>query len=242
MEFGIATYGLGYLAGVLSTLSPCVFPLIPIVLAGAVSVHRFGPLALTAGLAFSFAVTGMFVAAIGAAIGLDSERFRQIAAGLLVGFGIILMSGALQMRFANAVAGIGDAGHLLLARIQINGLSGQLLLGFLLGIVWAPCVGPTLGAASTLASQGKDLPQAALMMMLFGVGAGTPLLALGALSRARLLTWRKKQQSAGVWGKPLLGGGMAMLGLFTLTGFDKVVEMWLIEISPEWLTELATRF
>ena len=65
-----------------------------------------------------------------------------------------------------------------------SGLAGQFAVGLLLGAVWSPCVGPTLGAASLLASQGKDLPQVALTMVVFGIGAAVPLILLGLLSRA----------------------------------------------------------
>jgi len=62
-------------AGVLSTLSPCVLPLLPVVLGTAVSQHRFGPVALAGGLAVSFVAIGLFVATIGFSIGLDLAAF-----------------------------------------------------------------------------------------------------------------------------------------------------------------------
>src|ERR671912_525500 len=85
------TIGLAALAGVLSTLSPCVLPLIPIVLGAAASEHRLGPAALAAGLAFSFTAVGLFVATIGFAIGLDAGVFRAAAAILLLGIGFVML-------------------------------------------------------------------------------------------------------------------------------------------------------
>jgi cytochrome c-type biogenesis protein len=242
MEFGIGTYGLGYLAGVLSTLSPCVLPLVPIVLGSAVTAHRWGALALAAGLVLSFTAVGIFIATIGASIGLTSGLFRDIAALLLIGFGVVLMSGTLQARFATATAGIGDAGQVMLSKINIEGLSGQFLIGLLLGVVWSPCVGPTLGAASTLASQGQSLLQVSLLIMIFGLGAGTPLLVLGSLSRTTTLNMRGKLQSAGKFGKYALGGLMMVLGIFVLSGLDKSLEAFLVQASPDWLTDLTSRF
>ena len=69
MDFGAGTYALGFTAGLLSILSPCVLPLIPLLVAGAASAHRFGVFALSAGLMISFTVAGLFVATIGFAIG-----------------------------------------------------------------------------------------------------------------------------------------------------------------------------
>ena len=73
-----------------------------------------------------------------------------------------------------------------LRRVRVEGLGGQLAVGLLLGLVWAPCVGPTLGAAATLASQGRDLGQVAVLMTVFGIGAGLPLVIIGTLSRRRI--------------------------------------------------------
>jgi len=72
----IGTLGLAFLAGILSILSPCVLPLLPIVLGTAQAEHRLGPVALAAGLAVSFTAIGLFVATIGFAIGLDTDVFR----------------------------------------------------------------------------------------------------------------------------------------------------------------------
>ena len=115
-------------------------------------------------------------------------------------------------------------------------------MGLLLGAVWSPCVGPTLGAASLLASQGKDIGQVAATMLVFGVGAALPLAVLGLLSRAALLSMRDRMLSAGQLGKMLLGVALLLIGIGIVTGADKRLEAVLVESSPAWLTELTTRF
>ena len=156
----------------LSILSPCVLPILPLVLGPAAAAHRLGPVALAAGLVVSFVTVGLFVATIGFSIGLDGDVFRAISAVLLGVMGLVLLSGALQQRFAMAAGGVSDAGNRLIARVTPSGLGGQFVLGLLLGTVWSPCVGPTLGAASVLASQGHDLPAVAAVMVAFGAGDG----------------------------------------------------------------------
>ena len=86
-------------------------------------------------------------------------------------------------------------------RIPFDGLPGQFALGFFLRLVWAPCVGPTLGAAVSLASQGHALGQVALVMLLFGIGAALPLALLGTLSREAMLRVRGKLMEVGSTGK-----------------------------------------
>lgn len=142
-ELGV--YGFSVVAGLLSTLSPCVLPLVPILVGTALTAHRLGPVVLALGLALSFTVVGLFLATVGVMVGLDQGIFRAIAAGLLIVFGLILLSGRLQQRFVAATSGLSGAGQPLLERISGDTLTGQLLLGLVLGVVWSPCVGPTLG-------------------------------------------------------------------------------------------------
>ena len=242
MDFGPGTFALGYLAGVLSTLSPCVLPLLPILIASATAQHRFGPLALALGLTLSFAAVGLFVATLGASIGLDAGVLRQGAALLLIAFGALLLSARAQAWFARVTSGLSEAGEGVLSRIGGAGWRGQFAVGLVLGVVWSPCVGPTLGAASTLASQGSHLPQIALLMLLFGLGAGTPLVVVGSLSRQALGRWRGKLLAAGQRGRVLLGIALMLIGLAILTGWDRAFEAWVVEHSPDWLTALTTRF
>jgi cytochrome c biogenesis protein CcdA len=93
-----------------------------------------------------------------------------------------------------------------------------------------------------LASQGKDLGQVALTMIAFGIGAATPLVILGLLSREALMRWRNRLMAAGKRGKMLFGGFLVVLGAMILTGLDKQLEAFLVQASPAWLTELTTRF
>ena len=242
MDFGPGTFALGYLAGVLSTLSPCVLPLLPILIASALAQHRFGPFALAAGLTLSFALVGVSIATLGTSIGLDPGLLRKAAALLLIGFGAVLLVPALQARFALATAGLSASGGGLLARLSGIGWGGQFMVGLVLGLVWSPCVGPTLGAATTLASQGRDLGQIALLMLLFGLGAGTPLVLIGSLSREAMARMRGRLLSAGRRGQWLLGAALLVIGAVILSGADKRLETWLVDHSPDWLTELTTRF
>lgn len=239
---GAGSYALGFLAGVVSILSPCVLPLAPIVVGTAVAAHPLGPLALALGLAVSFTAVGLFVATVGFAIGLDAEWFRHVASALLVGFGLVLVSAPLQQRFAAATSSVSGFADRWLQRLRLEGFAGQLAVGLLLGLVWAPCVGPTLGAASLLASQGQNLGQVATVMALFGIGAALPLAAVGAVSRRVFAGARGGLLRTGTWGKLALGALMIAIGTLMLSGLDRTVEAHLVDLSPDWLTRLTTRF
>lgn len=235
-----ATLVLAALAGVLSILSPCVLPLVPIVLATALGEHRFGPAALAAGLAVSFTTVGLFVATIGYAIGLEADTFRAAGALVILLIGLVLLVPALQARFAVAAGPVGDWTQRRFGSPAGIGLTGQFGVGLLLGVVWSPCVGPTLGAASAMAARGENLGAVSLTMLAFGLGAALPLLALGSVSRATLARWRGGLMAAGQRAKMGLGVLLVGLAVLMLTGLDRRLESWLVDHSPEWLTRLTT--
>jgi cytochrome c-type biogenesis protein len=199
-----------------------------------------GPFALALGLALSFTIVGLFLATVGSTIGLDPSLLRNLAAILLILFGAVMLSGRLQQLFAVATAWLSGAGQPLLAQISSDTLKGQLLLGLVLGVVWSPCVGPTLGATITLASQGEHLGQAALAMAMFGIGAGLPLIALGTVSHQAMRRFKSKLAATGKTGKLLLGALLLVLGLLILTGLDKAFEAWVLNHAPAGLIQLTT--
>src|SRR5579862_9591827 len=131
----LGSYGLAFVAGLLSTLSPCVLPLLPIVLGAAASRHRWGPAALALGLSLSYVAVGLFVATIGFSIGLDADIFRELAAILLVIIGGVLLMPALQTRLAVAGGPVGNWAEQRFGGISFAGIGGQFGAGVLLGAV-----------------------------------------------------------------------------------------------------------
>jgi cytochrome c biogenesis protein CcdA len=123
-----------------------------------------------------------------------------------------------------------------------KGIVSQFMIGLLLGAVWSPCVGPTLGAASLVASQRQHLVDVALTMSLFGIGAFVPLLIIGSFGRTVMARWRGHLSTANKYGKSALGLILMATGVFVGTGFDKRVETILVNASPAWLTDLTTRY
>ncbi len=238
----IGSLGLAFLAGVLSILSPCVLPLLPIVLGAAASEHRLGPVALASGVTLSFIAIGLFVATIGFTLGYDAGWFRNIAAIGMIMIGAVLLVPSFQLRVAVVGGPVSDWVDQRFGGFSKAGLSGQFGVGVLLGAVWSPCVGPTLGAASVLAAQGKNLGAVALTMLIFGLGAGLPLMLFGSVSRQLLLRWRGGLSATSKTMKQALGLFLIVIGLLIVTGLDRSLETGLVELSPQWLTNITTRF
>jgi len=232
---------LALLAGVLSILSPCVLPLLPVVLTGAVAEHRLAPLALAAGVAVSFTAIGVFVATIGFSIGLDMTVFRLAAAVLLILVGAVLLVPPFQMQFATAAGPVSNWTQSRFGGFSTSGISGQFGVGLLLGAVWTPCVGPTLGAASIMAARGENIGMVVMIMLTFGVGTSLPLLGLALMSREALLRWRGRMLGVSSGFKMALGALLAAAGIMTLTGFDRTMQTSLERALPDWLVAITTR-
>jgi len=234
------TFGAAFAAGVLTVLSPCVLPILPIVFGAASNERRFGPVALAGGVAASFTIVGLFIALVGFTLGIDETVFHRIVGVLLVTLGLVLLIPWLQHGLEAALRPFSGWAGARITHLNGSGLLGQAGLGVALGAVWSPCVGPTLGAASVLASQGRDLPTVFATMMLFGLGAALPLLGIGMASRATLQRFRGGLGGAGRWGKWMLGAGMLAVGALAFSGADKSLEGLLVQASPDWLTHLTT--
>lgn len=231
---------LSFLAGLVTILNPCVLPLIPILIASALGKSRFGPLALAGGLVTSFTLFGFTVIAFGYSLGINEQMVRMLAGALLVIAGVVLLIPQAQSALSAAAAPVTSLGQRGLDRIGADGWHGQFAVGLLLGVVWAPCVGPTLGVAIAAASQGDNLVGSFLIFLIFGLGVATSILAFAYGSRRALGERRKTLTLVAEYGKPVFGAALLLVGLMVLTGFDKVIEIALLDNLPDGLIRFTT--
>lgn len=234
MEFIFA-----YLAGLLTLINPCVLPVLPIVLVGALNANKAGPLALAAGMSVSFVVFGVLVTAFGSSIGLTQDRLAQIGAGLMILFGLILLVPAFAQRFELATAGIAAGADARMNDLEAGSLRGQFLGGLLLGTVWSPCIGPTLGGAIALASQGENLAYVTLIMCAFALGVSTLIIGLGMGAREAIRSRAQALRGLAERSKPIIGATFIIVGAMLLFQFHHVIEGWLLDVMPIWLQDLS---
>jgi len=232
----------GYIAGLLTLLNPCVLPVLPVILITALNTHRLGPIYLCAGLCLTFVTVGMFVASLGPALDVDDILISRIASMVMIGLGLILLVPALSQRFTLVASGASNSLSMKTAGFDGQGLNGQFITGALLGAVWTPCIGPTLGGAIALASSGNNMLWATLIMVSFAFGVSTVILVLGELSRDALIRNRERMQKLSQWARPIMGGLLISVGIFLLLGLHYVVERWAIETLPYWFQDLSITF
>jgi cytochrome c-type biogenesis protein len=228
-----------YLAGLLTLINPCVIPVLPIVLATSLNADRRAPLALAAGMSASFVALGTGVAALGPAFGIMPEQVADVAALAMVAFGLVMLVPAFGRSFAMATGGVASRADAGISGTEGHGLAGHFAGGMLLGAVWSPCIGPTLGAAIALASTGERLGEATAVMAAFALGVSTLIVvgaytARGWMSRnaARLATLATRA-------RPLLGGVFVIVGLALYFRLNHVVDAWLLSVMPAWLVDLS---
>jgi cytochrome c biogenesis protein CcdA len=243
MEYSLslAQLGLSLAAGGLTTLSPCVFPLLPLVLGGAVQANPWSPVAMGAGMAASFALIGMALGALGPALGLDGDSVRIAGAWLLIAFAVVMLVPQFGARFTAWMTPIASSAHTASARLDGSSLAGALALGGVLGLVWSPCSGPLLASTLTLVASEGGAAKGALALGLFGVGAAVPLIAVAYASRRGFAAARAwvLDHIAGV--KSAFGVLIGALGVAILTGTDKWLEARIVDMLPDAWVSLTTR-
>ena len=237
-----SSLALSFVAGLVTILNPCVLPLVPILVASALGKSRFGPLALAGGLVTSFTLFGFTVIAFGYSLGINEQVVRLLAGAMLAAAGIVLLLPQAQAALSAAAAPIANFGNRQLANVSGDGWHGQFAVGLLLGIVWAPCVGPTLGVAIAAASTGENLVSSFIIFLIFGLGVATSILAFAYGSRKALGERRKSLGVLAKYGKPLFGTTLLVVGAMVISGFDKAIEIALLDVLPESVIGFTTSF
>lgn len=237
-----AAFVLAFVAGLVTILNPCVLPLIPILIASALGQSRWGPLALAAGLVGSFASFGFVVVVFGFSLGIDEELVRFLAGAVLTTAGVVLLVPRFQAALSAAASPLSNRGNQALSKVDRSGVGGQFAVGLLLGLVWAPCVGPTLGVAIAAASQGEGLVQAFVTFLVFGLGVAASILVFAYGSRKALGARGKQLQAIARHAKPLFGAALVVVGVLVMSGFDKTLEAAVLNLTPDSLIAFTTRY
>ena len=232
-------YIFAYGAGLLTLINPCVLPILPIILASSLQTHKHGPLAIAAGMSLSFVILGMTVTVFGRALGITEETISNAGAVLMIGFGAVLLVPRLSASFATVTAGLASGADTRIDTVGNSGLNGQFLIGGLMGAVWSPCIGPTLGAAIGLASQGESLLFAATIMLFFALGVSSIIIALGYGARSVIMKRQALMRTIAEKSRPVMGVVFVLVGFGILFNFQRLVEGWAVNSLPTWLVDLS---
>jgi len=145
----------------------------------------------------------------------------------------------LSARFATATAGFSQRADTGMDDLDRSGFTGHFLGGILLGAVWSPCIGPTLGGAIALASQGESILRAGLIMVFFALGVSTIIVALGYGARSVIMRRQAWMRAMATKARPIMGLVFIAVGAGLLFRVHHTLEYWAVEYLPAWLIDLS---
>jgi cytochrome c-type biogenesis protein len=232
---------LPFLAGLLTTLSPCVLPILPFVTASSLKQSKLGPIFLAAGLLITFVSASLLIGASGALLGLEPIVVRRLAGVLMMASGALFLSQRLADGFASKLAAISNRASDTNVSLQGRPALSEFLNGMLLGVIWTPCSGPSLGAALGLAANEATRAESAIALGAFGLGSVLPLMIFAYGAQGLALKFRDHRNAIGNL-KKIFGVLIVILGFLILSGFDHSVEAALTELLPDAWVGFITRF
>lgn len=234
----VAVYA--YLAGVVTVLSPCALPLLPVLLTGTASGGPGRPWGIVAGFIGGFLVFALGLSWLIQSAGVPPDALRWIAGGLLTAFGLVTAVPALQRGFQQTWARV--AAFLPSRRSALRrpgGFWSGTLIGLGLGLSWSPCVGPIMASVFTLAFTQSLDGGAVLTALAFSLGTGTVFLAVvvggrGVLARVPWLVANLERLQR------IFGALMALAGLAVLAGWDRDFAAWVLRTFPGYGSGLTS--
>ena len=241
-----------FVAGLVTAVSPCVLPILPIVLATGAGGDRRRPYLVIAGLIASFSFFTLASVQIVSALHLPSSTLRDAAIVIIAVFGLTLLVPALSTAWERATARVPAIGARLAhaggpggvtggpggATGGLGGVAGGLITGVGLGLVWTPCAGPILGAITSLAVTAPGSFSVAALVVAYSIGAGLPLLGIALGGRAALS--RLRLRSASAWAGRAFGALVLVTAGLMALGADTALSVALTNGLPDWTGTLQT--
>lgn len=224
-----------FVGGLLTVLSPCVLPVLPVLLSGTVG-GKGRPLGIIAGFIGSFVLLTLFLSSIVGALGLSADVLRWGAVILLLGFGLVLALPALHQRFelwmsrTIKLPSAQPNNQPNSGQDNANGFVSGVFVGATLGIVWTPCVGPVLASVTTLALSGTVTVFAAAITFAYALGVALPMLAV-------MLGGRKLLHRPALLGRlgsiqQTFGVALVLFAVGMMFGLDRQFQTFLVEQLP----------
>jgi len=226
----LVTLGFAFLAGIITVLSPCVLPLLPVILATAAQEGRGRPIGVVVGFVGSFSLATLALSFLVRSLGIPPDLNRTLAAAILILLGLVLAVPVLHSafeRWASGVAGKVPAGG------GGSGFIGGLAVGMGLGLAWSPCVGPIMASVITLALNQAVSAGAVAVTLAFSLGTAIPMAAV-MIGGGRLVKRLRWFQANAVIIQRVLGVVLVLTGLAIFAGWDRAVQVQLLTWFPTW--------
>lgn len=232
------TVFIAFISGILTVLSPCVLPILPIILASGIDGKESRVKGIISGLILSFSVASLFLATFVRIFGIGAHTIRLFAIGLLVFLGMSLL---IPNIWQNIQVWIEKYWHFTPTQDEDDGFWGGTLTGASLGLVWTPCIGPILASVATLAAIGEFTLNTILVVFSYALGTGSMLFIIAkggsAVTKKMIFVKKYNQEIRQVFGIVIVATALAIW-----SGTDRAFQAWTLTNLPESWTQISTQF
>lgn len=218
-----------FFAGIVTILSPCILPILPIVLSGSMSGNKHRPLGIVLGFIASFTFFTLFLSLIVNATGISGESLRFISIGILFIFGLSLLVPKLQVMmetFFSSLIGVQKTQNR-------TGFLGGIVIGLSLGLLWTPCVGPILAAVISLALTNSVTIETFVITLAYAIGTAVPMFLIMLTGRRLFIKFPTLLDSTSHIQKGF-GIIMIILSLGLYFGVDRSFQTWILTVFPSY--------
>lgn len=229
-----------FLAGIVTAATPCVIPIIPIILAGSVG-HKLRPVFIVLGSMVTFTLMGGVFSLIGSFAGGSQETLRGIFIFVIIGFGATMADTDVKevymkysSRIVNKIRAIFMGNRPVPVQNESHPLRGAFILGLSSGIVWLPCVGPTLGAVFAYVSYQGNFIIGLYLLATYSLGFGFALLIIVYTAKHYSNKFRWIREHSALMEK-IAGWILIIVGVAMLFNLDKYLQTILIPYFPDLL-------
>jgi cytochrome c biogenesis protein CcdA/thiol-disulfide isomerase/thioredoxin len=228
-----------FLAGLVTILAPCIWPLLPIVLSSAAAGKTHArPLGITLGIMLSFTFFTLAISFLVSIFHLDPNIIRLFAVVVLIFLGLSMIIPALsrltESRVSRFVGRFGTTGQ-----SQGSDFGSGFVTGLSLGVVWTPCSGPILASIATLAATGQVTFSVVLVTLAYVTGVGTPLFIF-AYGGQRVIGKTRFMSAYTGRVQQLFGVLMLLTAIAIYTNFDKTIQLKLLDVFPSYSSALTS--
>ncbi len=196
--------------GILSVLSPCILPVIPLIAAYSTKSGKYVPITIVIGLSTSFTLMGVLASAFGSVFQRYSTMLYTIGGVIIMLLGLCMIFDVIEQKIRRIIPNTGLSTKFSMANAGTT--AGGFIFGLSLGIIWIPCVGPILGAILAIVAVEGDILYGAILLAIYSLGLGIPLLALAYVSQFTLKSLNKYSMTI----KRVSGVILVLMGLYML--------------------------
>ncbi|MBI4091830.1 MAG: DUF3179 domain-containing protein [Candidatus Levybacteria bacterium] len=229
---------IAFISGILTVFSPCVLPILPIVLASGIEGKIGRIRGVVAGIVVSFTIAALLLATVVRVLGIPADTIRNIAVILLVIFGLSMV---FPIIWEKVLVLIERFWKVRPVETQGGGFGGGFITGASLGVVWAPCIGPVVATVATLAAVSSFSISGIAVVAAYALGTGVPLYFIAKSGKAAIGKF-PFLATGGEKVRQIFGVVILATALFIFTGLDRKIQEWTLNNLPEAWTQIATSF